>query len=75
MASGLVKAEWVKLGASVFIRYMVLLFVPISVGLMNHFDLLLSNAISILASAVGGTTIVLVSLALMIDRLLKGGHK
>ena len=75
MASGLVKAEWVKLGASVFIRYMVLLFVPISVGLMNHFDLLLSNAISILASAVGGTTIVLVSLALLIDRLLKRGQK
>jgi holin-like protein len=75
MASGLIKSEWVKLGASIFIRYMVLLFVPISVGLMDHFDLLLSNATSILASAVGGTTIVLVSLGLMIDRILKRGHK
>lgn len=75
MTSGLIESEWVKPGASIFTRYMVLLFVPISVGLMDHFDLLLANAVSILASAVGGTTIVLVSLGLMIDRLLKRGHK
>lgn len=71
MALGLVKAEWVKPGATLFIRYMILLFVPISVGLMQHFDMLLANALPILASAVGGTLIVLVSLAWLLDYLLK----
>ncbi|KJY83360.1 membrane protein [Vibrio galatheae] len=75
LASGLVPSDWVKPGASLFIRYMVLLFVPISVGLMEHFDMLLANAVPILASAVGGTLIVLVVLGLMLDRMLKGGQK
>lgn len=63
MTLGLVKVDWVKPGATLFIRYMILLFVPISVGLMQHFDMLLANALPIIASAVGGSLIVLVSLA------------
>ena len=75
MASGLVPVEWVRGGATLLIRYMVLLFVPISVGLMDHFDLLFANAVPILASAIGGTAIVLVVLGLFLDRVLKGGNK
>ncbi|NVJ57610.1 MAG: CidA/LrgA family protein [Vibrionaceae bacterium] len=75
MASGLVPVEWVRSGATLLIRYMVLLFVPISVGLMDHFDLLFANAVPILASAIGGTAIVLVVLGLFLDRVLKGGNK
>ncbi len=71
MALGLVKVEWVKPGATLFIRYMILLFVPISVGLMQHFDMLIANALPIFASAVGGSLIVLVSLAWFLDYLLK----
>lgn len=71
MVLGIVKVEWVKPGATLFIRYMILLFVPISVGLMQHFDMLYANALPILASAVGGTLIVLVSLAWLLDYLLK----
>ncbi len=69
---GLIKLEWVKPSANLIIRYMVLLFVPISVGLMEHFDMLMSNALPILATAVGGSLLVLVSLAWMLERLLKG---
>ncbi len=75
MASGLVPVEWVRPGANLFIRYMILLFVPISVGLMQHFDLLAANALSILASAIGGTAIVLVILAFALDRFLKEEKK
>lgn len=71
MALGLVKVEWVKPGATLFIRYMILLFVPISVGLMQHFDMLIANALPIFASAVGGSLIVLVSLAWFLDYLLE----
>ncbi|MGR5238857.1 CidA/LrgA family protein [Vibrio alfacsensis] len=71
MALGVIKVEWVKPAATLFIRYMILLFVPISVGLMQHFDMLIANALPILASAVGGSLIVLVSLAWFLDYLLK----
>ncbi|WP_165311161.1 CidA/LrgA family protein [Vibrio ziniensis] len=73
MASGLLPSTWVKPSASLFIRYMVLLFIPISVGLMVHLDMLMDNIWAILASAIGGTTIVLVVLAFSLDRLLKKG--
>ncbi len=75
LASGLVPVDWVKPSAHLFIRYMILLFVPISVGLMVHFDMLTANLWPILASAIGGTTLVLVSLGYAIDRFLKRGKK
>ncbi|XAW90503.1 CidA/LrgA family protein [Vibrio sp. CDRSL-10 TSBA] len=75
LASGLVPVAWVKPGANVFIRYMVLLFVPVSVGLMVHLDMLAANIWIILASAIGGTTLVIVTLGFILDRLLKRGNK
>lgn len=75
LAANIVPLQWVKPGASLFIRYMVFLFVPISVGLMQHFDVLIDSALPILASTLGGTFIVLVSLSVALDRLLKRGAK
>nr|WP_282437373.1 CidA/LrgA family protein [Vibrio amylolyticus] len=71
LASRLVPVEFVKPSASLIIRYMILLFVPISVGLMLHFDTLIDNALPILAGTVGASFIVLVSLAYFLDRFLK----
>lgn len=67
---GIVPVEWVKPTSQLFIRYMILLFVPISVGLMDHYQMLVDNALPILASAVGGTAIVLVILGYVLERLL-----
>lgn len=75
LVSGVLPVEWVRPGANTFIRYMILLFVPISVGLMEKFDVLVNNAIPILASAIGGTVIVLVTLGVSLDRFLKKGNK
>ncbi|MCA2017993.1 CidA/LrgA family protein [Vibrio tritonius] len=75
LASGFAPVDWVRPGAHLFIRYMMLLFVPISVGLMNHFDMLLTNAWAILASAIGGSAIVMVSLGLILDRFLNADKK
>ncbi len=71
LVSGAVPVHWVKPAASLFIRYMVVLFIPISVGLIDHLPLLLNNAIGILASAVGGSAIVMVVLSRLVDHLLK----
>lgn len=70
MASGVISSEWVKPSANLFIRYMILMFIPISVGLIEHYPLLLQNAFPILASTIGGTAIVLVVLGLMLEKIL-----
>lgn len=70
MASGIIPASWVQPSASLFIRYMIILFVPVSVGLMDHVDLLLNNALPILASTLGGSLIVLIILGIGLDRFL-----
>ena len=75
LVSGIVPSEWVRPSSTLFIRYMVLLFVPVSVGLMEHFDMLYTNALPVLASVIGGSFIVIITLGLMLDRLLKEGKK
>lgn len=70
MVTGLIPSEWVKPSANVFIRYMILLFIPISAGLIDHYQLLMDNAFPIIASAVGGTAIMTVFLAVMLEKIL-----
>ncbi len=70
MVSGLIPAEMVRPTANLFIRYMILMFIPISVGLIDHYELLVNNAFSILASTIGGSAIVLIILALMLEKIL-----
>ncbi len=70
LALGLVPVEWVRPGASLFIRHMIFLFVPISVGLMVHFDLLLDNLLAIIASVVAGSAIVLIVMSYCIEKLV-----
>ncbi|WCE31000.1 CidA/LrgA family protein [Vibrio sp. SCSIO 43137] len=72
MAGGLIPAKWVQPSASLFIRYMILMFIPISTGLMEHMDLLTDNALQILASTIGATFITLISLSYLLERLLVG---
>lgn len=70
LVSGLVKAHWVQPSASILIKYMVLLFIPISVGLMAHFHMLLNNALAIIASTVLSTIFVMILLSFTLDKML-----
>lgn len=70
LVSGLIKVDWVKPSSHAFIRYMIILFIPISVGLMDYFPLLIDNTLSIFASSVGATTLVLILLALGLQKIL-----
>ncbi|MDR9826543.1 CidA/LrgA family protein [Vibrio sp. FNV 38] len=70
LSSSVIPVDWVKPGASLFIRHMIFLFVPISVGLMVHFELLLENLVAIIASVVAGSAIVLVVMSYCIEKLV-----
>lgn len=70
LTSGVLPVAWVQPSASLFIRYMVFLFIPISVGLMTHFETLIHNAFSIFISIIVGSTLVLICMGLILDRAL-----
>ncbi|MBM7035847.1 CidA/LrgA family protein [Vibrio ulleungensis] len=72
LVSGAVKPVWVEKSASLLIKYMILLFVPVSVGVMVHLDTLADNFWMIIISTVGGSLIVLVVMALLLERILVG---
>ncbi|WP_261817287.1 CidA/LrgA family protein [Vibrio gallicus] len=75
LVSGIVQPHWVQPSASFLIKYMIILFIPTSVGLMNHFHLLINNALAIVVSVVGGTLFVLCTLSLALDKLLGDNKK
>jgi len=69
LASQILPVNWVKPGCHLLIRYMALLFVPISVGIMNYTDILSAQFGPIVVSCVVSTLMVLVIVAVTSERL------
>ncbi|MDT0176082.1 CidA/LrgA family protein [Pantoea sp. RRHST58] len=59
LATQILPVEWVKPGCHLLIRYMALLFVPISVGVMNYTDVLSAQFGPVVVSIVVSTFLVL----------------
>lgn len=69
LATQLLPVEWVRPGCQLIIRFMALLFVPISVGIMNDIDILSAQFAPIVVSCLVSTLIVLVTVGLLSERL------
>jgi holin-like protein len=65
MSAGLVKLEWVEGMASLLLRHMVLLFVPLTVGLMDMGPVLSQHLAAIVASLLVSLVVVLLTTGLM----------
>ena len=65
----IVPVNWVKPGCYLIIRYMALLFVPISVGVMNYTDVLAAQFGPIFVSCVLSTLLVLIVVGYSSHRL------
>lgn len=59
LATQLLPVSWVKPGCHLLIRYMALLFVPISVGVMNYTDILSAQFGPVVVSILVSTFLVL----------------
>ena len=59
LATQILPVDWVKPGCHLLIRYMALLFVPISVGIINYTDVLSAQCGPIVVSIVVSTFLVL----------------
>ncbi|WP_067708566.1 CidA/LrgA family protein [Erwinia sp. ErVv1] len=69
LASQIMPVEWVRPGSHLLIRYMALLFVPISVGIMNYTQILSAQFGPIVISCVVSTFVVLLTVGLISHRL------
>ncbi|QHM71689.1 CidA/LrgA family protein [Mixta intestinalis] len=69
LCTRIVPLNWVKPGCHLLIRYMALLFVPISVGVMNYTDILTAQFGPIVISCVISTLLVLVIVGYSSHRL------
>ncbi|MFC0308537.1 CidA/LrgA family protein [Gallibacterium trehalosifermentans] len=65
----LIKEEWVMPSGALLIRYMSVLFIPLSVGIIDYFDLLTKQALLLLIPTMISTCLVLVFTALLADYL------
>jgi putative effector of murein hydrolase LrgA (UPF0299 family) len=70
MTFKLVKLRWVEKAAGLFLRHMVLLFVPVTVGLMEVGPLLKKSGVAIAASLVVSLLATLIATALLSRWLL-----
>lgn len=68
LTSGVVPARWVKDACSILIMTMPLFFIPASMGLMEHFHLLISESLPLLGATLFSTFLVLVVMAKAVDR-------
>lgn len=65
LAAGLVRLQWVERAANLLLRHMVLLFVPLTVGLMEMGHVLSRQAFALTASLVVSFLAVLLTTGLM----------
>jgi holin-like protein len=70
LSSGLVKLQWVERAAGLILRHMVLLFVPLTVGLVEMGPVLSRQALAITASLLVSLAAVLLTTGLLGQWLL-----
>lgn len=63
----IIKLNWVLSSATLLIRYMALLFIPITVGIMKYFHLLSEHATLLLVPNIVSTCVTLVTIGYLSD--------
>jgi holin-like protein len=72
LASKVIPARWVEPSATLLTRNMIFLFIPVSVGLMNHLQVIADYWLTLLVSVFVSSLIVLVLMSWGINKLSKG---
>lgn len=75
LTTRLIKIDWVLASANFTLKYMVILFIPLAVGLINYLDLLFSNWVVILFSTFFSSFLILFSVGHLFQYLNKKGRK
>ncbi|MDO6694706.1 CidA/LrgA family protein [Aliiglaciecola sp. 3_MG-2023] len=74
LSVGIVPVQFLQGGAKLMLKHMLLFFIPISVGLMNYFDVLYQQMGLFLACTLGANILVAILLSYLF-RMLNSGEK
>jgi holin-like protein len=66
-----IKATWVSEGANYIIKHLTLLFIPVTVGIINYLDVFTGKGILLLPIALGSTLLVILSSGAVSQYLVK----
>ena len=69
LTTRLIHLDWIYLGASLLIRFMAVLFVPVSVGIIKYSDLLIEQVNILLIPNIVSTCVTLVIMGLLGNHL------
>lgn len=72
---GVLRLEWVELGASWLLAELLLFFIPSAVGVMKYSALLESDGIRLLAVVITGTFVVMASSGLLTGAIYKAKER
>ncbi|MEK3889704.1 CidA/LrgA family holin-like protein [Bacillus sp. FSL K6-3431] len=71
LLTGIVNAKWVESGALLLIKYLPLLFLPITVGIITFFNIFIGKGFFIIIIVLISTAIVMVGSGIISQLLLK----
>ena len=67
----IIKESWVKDFCKILLKYMILFFIPLFVGLVSYFDLIKDNFYAIVFTIVLTTTLIIISVGLFVENVIK----
>ena len=67
----IIKRDWIKDICELMLKYMPLLFVPLSVGIVAYYGIIEKNLIPILINVIGTTTLTLLLTAMFVENVIK----
>jgi holin-like protein len=68
-----IKREWLSLGSSLLLKYLPMLFIPATVGVIDYLDLFMGSGLITIGIVLVSTIIVMVTSARISDVLLTRG--
>ncbi|WP_260445647.1 CidA/LrgA family protein [Metabacillus elymi] len=70
----IIKREWITLGSSLLLKYLPMLFIPATVGVIDYLDLFMGSGLITIGIVLVSTIIVMVTSARISDVLLTRGE-
>lgn len=71
LKTGVIKENWIKDFCDFMLKYMILFFIPIFVGVVDYFEIISKNLVAILATIFITTTLVIVVTGLFTYNVIK----
>lgn len=68
----IVKLKWIEEGTSLLLRHLTLFFIPVTIGIIEYFNLFAGKGIFLVIAAVVSTALVMGTSGLISEHLAKG---